>query len=375
MDLTQFNFQILMKFDRNMGKNLEQAVKKASQIEKEMSMSELKGLLCDALELKVLDTYTNQIADQGEDIKVTFAYILKCLSLYPLKHDIYNNWNKHVELFDQAELNGFSEASIAELNGFIQSIVSSGHEHAYLSLEKMRQPIHLIIPLLIHLDAILTLDSNMEPLCFTQLFKFRFKKNKPYGPSSSFSDFIIYSLASHANKKPLKKLPTISSFDKYLNTELFDNDNNNNNNNNNNNDGTEHPRIKAMRQLLKKMRAEDRFCYLTDIDQFFTTPFDQVKLIFDDLYEKITESNSRFLLSRTIKDDDFVVFNEMNALWLIYYFQFLVYEEQKMNPPEVLQELSSTREFMDLWKMFHLHNGKKATFQWPKQFNDVAKVP
>src|SRR5699024_7488229 len=120
---------------------------------------------------------------------------------------------------------------------------------AYLSLEKMRQPIHLIMLLLIHLDAILTLDSNMEPLCFNQLLKFRFKKNKPYGPSSSFSDFIIYLLASHANKKPLEKLPTISSFDQYLNTELLGNEFNNN-------DDLDHPRIKTMRQLLKKMRAE-----------------------------------------------------------------------------------------------------------------------
>ena len=368
MDLTQFNYSVLNKFDRQFEGNLEQLVKKASQIEEELSPIELKSMLSKALGLNVLDTYTNQIADQGEDIKVTFAYILKCLSLYPLKHDIYNNWNKHVELFDQAELNGFSEASIAELNGFIQSIVTTGRAHNYLSLEKMQQPIHLIMLLLIHLDAILTLDSNMEPLCFTQLFKFRFKKNKPYGPSSSFSDFIIYSLASHANKKPLEKLPTISSFDRYLNTELLSKEFNNN-------DDVDDPSIKTMRQLLKKMRAEDRFCYLTDIDQFFTTPFDQVKLIFDDLYEKITESNARFLLSRTINDDDFVVFNEMNALWLIYYFQFIVYEGQKMNPPEVLQGLSSTREFMDLWKIFYVSNGKKATFQWPKQFNDVAKVP
>ena len=366
VDLTQFNFSILTKFNRKFGENLERAVQKATQIEEELSHIELKGMLCEALGLDVLDSNSNQVVDQGENIQITFAYILKCLSLYPLQNEMYQNWNKHVALFDPAELTGFSEKSVTELHHFIQSIVVTEHEHNYLSLEKMQQPIHLLLLLFIHLDTILTLDSNMEPLCFTQLFKFRFKKNKPYGPSSSFSDFIIYSLASHANKKPLEKLPTISSFDKYLNTELIDDDSDN--------DGTEHPSIKTMRQLLKKMRAEDRFCYLTDIDQFFTTPFDQVKLIFDDLYEKITESNSRFLLSRTIKDDDFVIFNEMNALWLIYYFQFLVYEAQKTNPPEVLQGLSSTREFMDLWKMFYVPNGKKATFQWPSQFNEIAKI-
>lgn len=366
MDLTQFNFSILKKFDRTLESNIERLVKNADSIEEDLSPIELKGMLCEALGLNVLDSHTNQVVDQGEDIKITFAYILKCLSLYPLKSEIYKNWNKHVELFDKAELTGFSEENVTDLHQFIKSIVTTGHNHTNLSLEQMEKPIHLIMLLLIHLDAILTLDSNMELLCFTQLFKFRFNKNKPYGPSSSFSDFIIYSLASHANKKPLEKLPSISSFDKYLNTELFDDDSDN--------DGTEHPRIKTMRQLLKKMRAEHRFCYLTDIDQFFTTPFNRIELIFDDLYEKITESNSRFLLSRTIKDDDFVVFNEMNALWLIYYFQFLVYEGQKDNPLEVLQGLSATREFMDLWKMFYVPNGKKATFQWPTQFNDVAKV-
>ena len=367
MDLTQFNFSILKKFDRTLEKNLERAVQKAAQIEEELSPIALKGMLCEALELDILDSNSSQVVDQGENIQITFAYILKCLSLYPLQNEMYQNWNKHVALFDQAELTGFSEQSIAELHGFIQSIISTGHEHNYLSLEKMQQPDHLLLLLFIHLDTILTLDSNMEPLCFTQLFKFRFKKNKPYGPSSSFSDFIIYSLASHANKKPLEKLPSISSFDKYLNTELLDNDSNNY-------DDEDHPRIKTMRQLLKKMRAEDRFCYLTDIDQFFTTPFNQIELIFDELYAEITESNARFVLSRTINDEDFVAFNDMNALWLIYYFQFLVYEAQKTNSPEVLQGLSATREFMDLWKMFYVPNGKKATFQWPTQFNDVAKV-
>ena len=367
MDLTQFNFSILKKFDRTLEKNLERAVQKAAQIEEELSPIALKGMLCEALELDILDSNSSQVVDQGENIQITFAYILKCLSLYPLQNEMYQNWNKHVALFDQAELTGFSEQSIAELHQFIQSIVVTGHNQVHLSLEQMKQPSCLVIQLLIHLDTILTSDSKMQPLCFNQLFKFRFKKNKPYGPSSSFSDFIIYSLASHANKKPLEKLPSISSFDKYLNTELLDNDSNNY-------DNEDHPRLKTMRQLLKKMRAEDRFCYLTDIDQFFTTPFDRVKLMFDDLYEKITESNSRFLLSRTIKDDDFVVFNEMNALWLIYYFQFLVYEGHKTNSPEVLQGLSSTREFMDLWQMFYVPNGKKATFQWPSQFNEIAKI-
>jgi len=345
VDLTHFNFLILTKFDRKLGNNLEQVVKKSSQIEEELSPIELKSMLSEVLGLDVLDSNSSQVVDQAENIQITFAYILKCLSLYPLQNEMYQNWNKHVALFDQAELTGFSEASITELHEFIQSIVTTGHNHVYLSLEKMNQPTHLIMLLLIHLDTILILDSKMDLL----------------------SDFIIYSLASHANKKPLEKLPSISSFDKYLNTELLDNDSNNY-------DNEDHPRLKTMRQLLKKMRAEDRFCYLTDIDQFFTTPFDRVKLMFDDLYEKITESNSRFLLSRTIKDDDFVVFNEMNALWLIYYFQFLVYEGHKTNSPEVLQGLSSTREFMDLWQMFYVPNGKKATFQWPSQFNEIAKI-
>lgn len=366
MDLTQFNFSILTKFDRKLGNDLEQVVKKSSQIE-ELSPIELKSMLSEALGLNVLDTYTNQIADQGEEIKVTFAYILKCLSLYPLKHEIYSNWNKHVELFHQAELAGFSEGSIAELHGFIQRIVVTGHNHTYLSIEKMRQPDHLILLLFIHLDTIITLDSKFEPICFNQLFKFRFKKTKPYGPSSSFSDLLIYLLASQAEKKPLEKLPSINSFDRFLDSELLGDELDTS-------DDKENPRIVKMQQLIKKMRAEDRFCYLTDIDQFFTTPFDQIELIFDEQYEKITESNARFLLSRTINDNDYVIFNEINALWLIYYLQFLVYEAQKTNSHEALQGLSSTREFIDLWKMFYVPNGLKATFQWPAKFNEVAKA-
>lgn len=368
MDLTQFNFSILTKFDRKFGENLERAVQKATQIEEELSPIELKSMLSEALGLNVLDTYTNQIVDQGENIQITFVYILKCLSLYPLQNEIYQNWNKHVALFDQAELTGFSEQSIAELHRFIQSIVVTGHEHSYLSLEQMKQPIHLIILLLIHLDTIITLNSKMEPLCFNQLFKFRFKnKKKHYSPSNSFSDLLVYLVTSLSLKKPLDEVPSISTFESYpINTLFEDQDDIDEN--------EDHPNIKKIRQLIKKMRAENRFCYLTDIDLFFKLPSDVSNLFSDENYEKVAESNARFLLSRTINDEDSLAFNDMNALWLIYYFQFLIYEGQKTNPPEVLQGLSATREFIDLWKMFYVSNGKKATFQWPQQFNDIAKI-
>lgn len=368
MDLTQFNFSILKKFDRTLEKNLERAVQKAAQIEEELSPIALKGMLCEALGLDVLDSNSSQVVDQDEDIQITFAYILKCLSLYPLENEIYQNWNKHVELFDQAELNGFSVERVAELHRFIQSIVTTGHNHIYLSFEQMKQPFNLIILLLIHLDTIITLDSKFEPLCFNELLKFRFKnKKKLYSPSNSFSDLLFYLVTSLSVKKPLEDLPSISSLDSYPINRLFEDQDKIDEN-------EDHPNIKKIRQLIKKMRAEDRFCYLTDIDLFFKLPSDVSELFGDEKYEKVAESNARFLLSRTINDDDFLVFNDMNALWLIYYFQFLVYEGHKTNSPEVLQGLSSTREFIDLWKMFYVPNDKKATFQWPSQFNEIAKI-
>jgi len=186
MDLTQFNFSILKKFDRTLEKNLERAVQKAAQIEEELSPIALKGMLCEALELDILDSNSSQVVDQGENIQITFAYILKCLSLYPLQNEMYQNWNKHVALFDQAELTGFSEQSIAELHQFIQSIVVTGHNQVHLSLEQMKQPSCLVIQLLIHLDTILTSDSKMQPLCFNQLFKFRFKKINPMAHPVAF---------------------------------------------------------------------------------------------------------------------------------------------------------------------------------------------
>ena len=89
MDLTQFNFSILKKFDRTLEKNLERAVQKAAQIEEELSPIALKGMLCEALELDILDSNSSQVVDQGENIQITFAYILKCLSLYPLQNEMY----------------------------------------------------------------------------------------------------------------------------------------------------------------------------------------------------------------------------------------------------------------------------------------------
>lgn len=368
MNLTQFNVSVLKKFDRTLESNIERLVKNVASIEEDLSPIELKGMLCEALGLDILDSNSSQVVDQGENIQITFAYILKCLSLYPLQNEMYQNWNKHVALFDRAELTGFSEQSIAELHRFIQSIVVTGHEHNYLSLEKMQQPSHLLLLLLAHLDTIITLDSKIEPLCFNQLFKFRLKnKKRPYSPSNSFSEFLVYLVTSLSLKKPLDKVPSISSLESYpLNTLFEDQDDID--------EHEDHPNIKQIRQLIKKMRAEDRFCYLTDIDLFFKLASDMSDFFSDENYEKVAESNARFLLSRTIKDDDFVTFNDMNALWLIYYFQFLIYEGQKTNSPEVLQGLSSTREFMDLWKMFYVPNGKKATFQWPSQFNEIAKI-
>ncbi len=106
------------------------------QIEEDLSPIELKGMLCEALKLDILDSNSSQVVDQGENIQITFAYILKCLSLYPLQNEMYQNWNKHVALFDQAELTGFSEQRIAQLHQFIQSIVVTGHEHRLSSIRK-----------------------------------------------------------------------------------------------------------------------------------------------------------------------------------------------------------------------------------------------
>ncbi len=58
MDLTQFNYSILNKFDRQLEENLEKLVKKASQIEEELATFELKGMLCETLGLDILDNRT-----------------------------------------------------------------------------------------------------------------------------------------------------------------------------------------------------------------------------------------------------------------------------------------------------------------------------
>lgn len=76
---------ILTKFDRKFGKNLDRLVQKAAQIEEELSPIELKGILCEAFGLDILDSSSSQAIDQIEDIKITFTYVLKCLSLYPKK--------------------------------------------------------------------------------------------------------------------------------------------------------------------------------------------------------------------------------------------------------------------------------------------------
>lgn len=86
MNLTQFNISILRKFDRTLESNIERLVKNADSIEEDLSPIELKSMLCEALRLDILDSNSSQVIDQGENIQITFAYILKCLSLYPLQN-------------------------------------------------------------------------------------------------------------------------------------------------------------------------------------------------------------------------------------------------------------------------------------------------
>ena len=69
MDLTQFNFSILKKFDRTLESNIERLVKNVASIEEDLSPIELKGMLCEALGLDILDSNSSQVVDQGENIQ------------------------------------------------------------------------------------------------------------------------------------------------------------------------------------------------------------------------------------------------------------------------------------------------------------------
>ena len=222
MDLSAFYFSILLKFDKKLEQSLNQAINKATQIDDELNPQRRNSMLADALGLSVLDSHSNQFTEKIENIKITFAYQLKCLALYPLKGEIFENWNKHVELFDFAERSDYSDESLTKLHEFLQQLTDQQGESQFFTLNEIKNPFHNILLLIGHLDTLISLNAEFEPLCFNQFLKFRYNNDKSCSPSKSFSDILLFLLGSQAKKEFIQKIPNISRFEEWINPQLLD---------------------------------------------------------------------------------------------------------------------------------------------------------
>ena len=376
MDLSAFYFSILLKFDKKLEQSLNQAINKATQIDDELNPQRRNSMLADALGLSVLDSHSNQFTEKIENIKITFAYQLKCLALYPLKGEIFENWNKHVELFNFAERSDYSDESITKLHEFLQQLTGQQGESQFFTLNEIKNPFHNILLLIGHLDTLISLNAEFEPLCFNQFLKFRYNNDKSYSPSKSFSDILLFLLGSQAKKEFIQKIPNISRFEEWINPQLLDEElkASETEDEKNQRDIKNESFIKPLKQLIKKMREGNRFCYLTEIDLFFTSPFDMQKAIADPEFEKIAESNMHFLTSGNINKNDYLEFNDMNALWLIYFLQDYFYNFFKANNPTTFKQFSDSEDFFKIWKAFYINDNPKAIHRWPSEFTKVAKI-
>lgn len=380
VDLTQFYFEIFLKFDKNIEKKLKKAMDKASQTQNEPSTTQLKILLAEAFSQKILDpvssNFIDAVTDNYKDMQFTFSHILKNLALYPLQGDHFKNWNRHVELFDLAERSHYSQKMVKQLHDFLLEFTSQKEDSPFFSLKEVQQPFHNILLLIVHLDTLISSSAHFEPLCFNHYFKYRLVKDKPYYPSRSFSDVLLFLLGSRFEKKFVQKIPDITKLTELIDAETLGEGMELNclsesarqkkeQENENFTDG--------LRQQVKKMREGKKFCYLTDIDQFFTVPFNLQNIINHCLFEKTSLSNLNFLQTGQLTSIDELKFNDMNALWLIYFFQNYFYNYFVKHNPNGLVQLSSSLEFMTIWKTFNQSKTSEAIYQWPTELQKIAK--
>jgi hypothetical protein len=217
----------------------------------------------------------------------------------------------------------------------------------------LRNPGVNILLILTHLDHLISRKWGFQSISLNQALKFKFKNKRPYFPSKTFTDFLLFILKINAKFEAtkghkveiLKTIPSTKGFEQWLDTSLED------------------EQIKEFVQLIKKVRENKRFFYLNEVYKFLGLSNDEFKN--DEIYEQVSEENYLFLKNELSEDKWFESINAIGGLWLIYFWQDFYYNHiQKTASVSIL---ATSEDFLEIWKAFLKKYPSEGKHLWPSE--------
>ncbi len=353
MDLLSFYCLILKSMDKDLAKKLTEVEKRVSNIpfkNDEIAKVKIKSEFSSQMELPVINPATSLAIDEEN---YNLAYCLKILELYPIKSDDFFYWNEHVKLFSNLEKNNFSNEDVNKLHDFLTMNFDVTDLEAIVNPKMLKNPGINILLILNHLDHLISRKWEFKSIPLNQALKFKFKNKRPYFPSKTFTDFLLFILQINARFEAtqghkveiLKVIPPTKGFEQWLDFSLDD------------------EQVKEFTQLIKKMRENERLCYLNEVYKFLGLPYGEFKD--DEIYEQISEENYLFLKNELPEDKWFESINAINGLWLIYFWQDFYYSHAQKTAD--ISALAKSEELLLIWKAFLKKYPSEGKHIWPSE--------
>ena len=352
METQEFYIEIIKHIDKDFYKKIffdEKDILNEKYASEDFIKIKIKSFFANIMGLPVLDEYSSLMIDEAESIGLSFC--LKILELYPVKDDSLKYWNEHVSLFSKAEKSGFSKDSVDELHKFLKNNFNfDDHSSQYIDHVSINNPGMNFLLIILHLDHLVSKRWKIKSISFNQVIKFRYVNKKPYYPSKSFSDFLLTMLLlnskfSDSNGKYIvmpDAVPHVRDFEQWLDPLLEDVD------------------VNKLKQLIKKMRTNERFCFLTEAYKFLGIPYGG----FDtQIYEQVSQDNYNFLKEKLPEENWFDHINGVSGLWLIYFWQNFYFNFFKSQVR--LNELACSNEILIIWKAFLSQYPSEGNLNWP----------
>lgn len=356
MSLLEFYMSVLKSMDKDFGKKLDKINKKcmnASVGNDERDKMKFKSELASEMGIPVVNTYVSLCADDAmEEESCHFAQILKMLGLYQIKNKDFFYWDEHIKLFSELEKHNFLDEHICKLHNFLLNNFNfnNGLEKV-INHEMLRNPGVNILLILIHLDHLISRKWGFQSISLNQALKFKYKKNRPYFPSKTFTDFLLFILQLNAKfelnngyrVEIPKSIPTIRGFEQWLDTSLED------------------EKIKKFIQIVKKVRENKSLFFLTDVYEFLGIPY-------GDYFENDEEASKEYYLfmRNELPEDKWSEnINAIAGLWLIYFWQDFFYKHAEKT--DSLSGLATSEDCIEIWKAFLEKYPSEGKHVWPSE--------
>lgn len=354
MNPLEFYCLILKNMDKNLAKKLGKIEKKYTNVpfeNDEIAKVKIKSKFASEMGFFVLNSATSLAVDEEN---YNFAYCLKILELYPIKNNDFFYWNEHIKLFSELEKNNFLDEDVCKLHDFLVNNFSfNGDLKNIISHEMLRNSGVNILLILIHLDHLISKKWGFQSISLNQALKFKFKNKRPYFPSKTFTDFLLFILKINAKFEAtkghkveiLKTIPPTNGFEQWLDPSLED------------------EQIKEFIQLIKKVRENRRLCYLNEVYKFLGLPYGEFKN--DEIYEQVSEENYLFLKNELPEDKWFESINAIAGLWLIYFWQDFYYKHFQKTAS--VSTLATSEDFIVIWEAFLKKYPSEGQYLWPSE--------